>query len=588
MKKLSLCFLLFIFVMPILADDKWSKVEFQNFTVIGSGSESQLKKVGNKLEQFRQTLSILIPKSKLNSSLPTIVYAFASFDDFQSYLAKTKDKKSIGGLFSSRAEANYIVLPIEGRGRDVYEVIYHEYFHYVMNKNLRNAPLWLNEGLAEYYSTFEINDEGTKVKLGLPLKERVLDLRDRPFIPLATLFEVNHNSPEYNEQSKAGVFYAESWALIHFLNQGNEGKRQPQFNKFTSLILNGISPKEAFQTAFQSDYNQIEKELRQYINQFTFPAVEYTFNQQISWEKTAKVINLSEAETKTAQANLYFLFDRNTDAEKNLFEAIKLNPDLAESYQLLGKVKARQKKYSEARNNFEKALLLQPNDYLNNYYFASFLRNESKFDEAIKYFKESIKLKADIPRLHATLGRLNYDLYRDTEAIESYNQALKLDNSESDYFFILGQLLLRNNKNYLASVRAKNYITLEGWSNDTAAYAALIMYYGYQRENVVERADEILKIALEKVDKKDWIHAVFRYLNKEIDERELLLNAAGNLDKQTEAYCYIGLNLLMQSKTEEAKEKLQWVKNNGNKNFIEYGYALKELERLESTKQPAK
>jgi lipoprotein NlpI len=85
---------------------------------------------------------------------------------------------------------------------------------------------------------------------------------------------------------------------------------------------------------------------------------------------------------------------------------------------------------------------------------------------------------------------------------------------------------------------------------------------------------------LEKVDKAEWVYSVLRYLNKEITEAELLVIAANSQDKQTEAYCYIGLNRLIQGKTQEAITNLNWVKNNGNKNFTEYGFAVKELERL--------
>ena len=43
-------------------------------------------------------------------------------------------------------------------------------------------------------------------------------LRSEPWIPLATLLAVDHSSPYYNEKSHAGMFYAESWALVHMLN----------------------------------------------------------------------------------------------------------------------------------------------------------------------------------------------------------------------------------------------------------------------------------------------------------------------------------------------------------------------------------
>ena len=53
-------------------------------------------------------------------------------------------------------------------------------------------------------------------------------LRGKKLLPLATLFEINRTSPYYNEREKSSIFYAESWALIHYLTHGQGGRRQPQ------------------------------------------------------------------------------------------------------------------------------------------------------------------------------------------------------------------------------------------------------------------------------------------------------------------------------------------------------------------------
>lgn len=589
MNKALFILLIFLSVSVSFAEEKWKKAEFQNFTIIGTGSDKKLKQVGNKLEQFRETLSLLLPNAKLNSSLPTTVYAFEYFETFKSYLSNENKKKSIGGYFTTTSESNVIVLPIENRGYDIYDTIFHEYFHYVMSKNLKKAPVWLNEGLAEYYSTFDINDDGTKFKLGLPVSDSIGELRNRSFISLETLFAVNHKSPEYNERNKVGVFYAESWALVHFFLQGNNGQRKTQFDKFVNLISADVPAKDAFQKAFQTDYKQIEKELRDYINKYLFSYSNYASTQKISWDETTKLTNLSEIETKIKQADLLMLNSRNEDAEKRLTEALKLDENYGETHLTLGKCHLRQKNFTEARKHFDKAVSLEPNNYLNNYYFAGFLQAEGKTEEAVKLYQEAIRLKPNIARLYASLGNLYRNLNRDDEAIAAYSQAAKLDVDESDYPYTLARLLFTNGKNFLASARAKYFIRLEGWKNDSTPYVALLLYFSFQRDNYPDYANQTLKLALEKVEKTEWVYAVFRYLNKEITESELLVIASNDRDKQTEAYCYIGLNQLLQGKNTEAIVNLKWVKDNGNKTFVEYNYAVKELERLDAPpKSPAK
>ncbi len=67
-----------------------------------------------------------------------------------------------------------------------------------------------------------------------------------------------------------------------------------------------------------------------------------------------------------------------------------------------------------------------------------------------------------------------------------------------------------------------------------------------------------------------------------IQEADLFLLATDN-DKLTEAHAYVGLDLSLKGNTEAAFNHLRWVKENGNKNFVEYALALTEIERLESS-----
>src|SRR5205809_1064504 len=78
--------------------------------------------------------------------------------------------------------------------------IFHEYTHLLNSYTTRQWPIWLKEGLAGVYSTYEVKKKD--VSLGLPVTSHVYLLRDNKFIPLATLFNVGHDSPIYNERSK--------------------------------------------------------------------------------------------------------------------------------------------------------------------------------------------------------------------------------------------------------------------------------------------------------------------------------------------------------------------------------------------------
>jgi hypothetical protein len=134
--------------------------------------------------------------------------------------------------------------------QDAFSVIFHEYTHLLVNNTFKNAPVWFNEGLAEYYSTFKITDD-RKITLGTPIGNHVYLLRDSKMLPLRTLFEVDHKSPHYNESKKQGIFYAQSWALMHYLLIGKTGFVAP-LTRFLELQeanvpLDGKGPSQLHQ-----------------------------------------------------------------------------------------------------------------------------------------------------------------------------------------------------------------------------------------------------------------------------------------------------------------------------------------------------
>ena len=68
-------------------------------------------------------------------------------------------------------------------------ITYHEYLHSVLRANYVDLPLWLNEGLSEYYSTFQVR--ATEAHIGTAIREHVLWLRRHAMIPLRELFAVD-------------------------------------------------------------------------------------------------------------------------------------------------------------------------------------------------------------------------------------------------------------------------------------------------------------------------------------------------------------------------------------------------------------
>ena len=60
----------------------------------------------------------------------------------------------------------------------------------LVSHNMQDPPVWFNEGLAEYYSSFDI-EEDRKAHLGDPIPYHLETLREEKLLPLRALFAVD-------------------------------------------------------------------------------------------------------------------------------------------------------------------------------------------------------------------------------------------------------------------------------------------------------------------------------------------------------------------------------------------------------------
>ncbi|HYY43042.1 MAG TPA: tetratricopeptide repeat protein, partial [Pyrinomonadaceae bacterium] len=285
------------------------------------------------------------------------------------------------GYFQSGLDVNYVALPVEGRARDAYAKIFHESVHLLIDSRARRMPDWLNEGLALYYSTFEFSDADGKAVIGRPIAEYLRTLRTRNLLPLATLFAIERDSADYNEADKSGIFYAESWALVHYLISGHGGRRQLQILRFLELCAAGVPVEEGFRKGFGVDYAGMERELAAYLAQ-EITGVKYTdAARPAALDADWQTALLTEAEAEYYQGDLLLHIDRLEDATRHLRRALELDERLAPAHAAFGVAAARQRMFRDAVSHLRRAVALQPDSYLAHYYYAYALSRQG-MDEA--------------------------------------------------------------------------------------------------------------------------------------------------------------------------------------------------------------
>lgn len=383
MRKITLALLsnllLIFIVLPLHASakDKWINVRSKNFVLVGNADEKEIKQIATRLEQFRYVFTRLLTKTNFSSSIPTTVVVFKDFDTYRKF-----GPPNTGGYFQPGPDMNYIALPARiDEANDPFETIYHEYVHLLVKDNVKNMPLWFNEGLAEYYSTLQIKDDDRKVWLGKVLSRHVYKLRQEKLIPLLTLFSIDHSSPYYNEKNKQSVFYAESWALVHYLLLNPQ--RQPQLGRFLNMILAGKPPNEAFKAAFEVDYSVIEKELREYVKHDTYPSQMATFERKLEFDLDMQSSPLSEAEGEFYLGDLTNHSGYYDEAEKHLKKAIALDANLVMAYASLGMLEMNRGHIAEATRYLERATQSSNANYLVHYYYADVLSREAMGDRQV-------------------------------------------------------------------------------------------------------------------------------------------------------------------------------------------------------------
>ena len=288
MKKLRLLALIVLFLsiaVSASAKDEWIQVRSKNFFLVGNASEKDIRKVATRLEQFRETFRLLFGKMNLTSPIATNVIVFKSDSAYKPFKPKRADGKIdnfVAGFFQPGEDVNYITLSTEGEDADTFGTIFHEYVHFIVNTNFGKSevPPWFNEGLAEYYQTFAI-EQDQKVKLGLPQSIHLQLLNQSKLIPLDQLFKISNYQLLQTGDHSRSIFYAESWALIHYFVQTG---KSDGLGKFLNLILNDTPPEKAFQDAFSMTYPQMEKELRKYVSQSSYHYHEITFKNKLVFD----------------------------------------------------------------------------------------------------------------------------------------------------------------------------------------------------------------------------------------------------------------------------------------------------------------
>jgi Flp pilus assembly protein TadD len=351
------------------ATPQWLQVRTEHFTLLTDQGDRQARHVAAQLERMHDFFSRLLPRATGDTGSSIVVLAFKNRKEFQgvvpgAYLGK--NSLELAGYFSQQQDRSYILLRLDSEGTHPYATVYHEYTHYI-NRHAEHLPLWLNEGMAEFFQNTEFQENAARI--GQPDANEVLYLRRQRLIPLTTLFAVDYNSPFYHEQDKGNVFYGESWALTHMLYNEDFQEHRDRLREYLDDVSRGEDSVTAAQHAF-GDLNVLQSALASYIEGSRFGQFLLPLQSPVK-EADLEVTPVSIADVDAVRADVLMDNGRAAEARELIASVLKQAPGNAQAHESMGMLELRAGNLAEARRWYGEAVALHSASYLSYYYFGS-------------------------------------------------------------------------------------------------------------------------------------------------------------------------------------------------------------------------
>jgi tetratricopeptide (TPR) repeat protein len=171
---------------------------------------------------------------------------------------------------------------------------------------------------------------------------------------------------------------------------------------------------------------------------------------------------------------------------------IELNPDLAAAHSNLGNMLKDQGRYDEAEKEYRDAIQADPDDAAAHSNLGLLLNDQGRYDEAEKEYRDAIQADLDLAAAHYNLGVLLNNLERYDEAEKEYRDAIQADPDYAAAHSNLGVLLKDQGRSDEAEKEYRDAILAD--PDYAAAHANLgILFLATERPEEAEKEFGIAK-----------------------------------------------------------------------------------------------
>lgn len=198
---------------------------------------------------------------------PMSLYLFEDKQQYDRFLAEHDiDATHSGGMFFVTHRLQGLATWVDQRHRrKTFEVLQHEGFHqFAWHAIGAKLPVWLNEGLAQYFEHAVIADG--RMSLGMTSAARIEKVRDAldrgTALGVEDMMQITADQwgkTLAKDPQRASLLYAQAWSLTYFLIHGDQGRWQPKLSAYLKELSAGEQPSAALLMAFGSDMGRLDR-----------------------------------------------------------------------------------------------------------------------------------------------------------------------------------------------------------------------------------------------------------------------------------------------------------------------------------------
>jgi tetratricopeptide (TPR) repeat protein len=438
----------------VAAEKPWTEVRSPHFRVLTDAGAGEARKVAREFEQMRHVFATRLTDARLESGEPLLIFAVSDEETAKTLGPHLLVASGRAGEYHIFWEKQYAIVRLDTRDF-AKAIVYHEYTHSIEHLNTHWLPAWLDEGTADFYGFTRFEEHRTYIGAPTPAFRT---LRGRTPMPVETLIMVDHRSPYYNDADKIGLFYTQSWALVHYLTYGPKMDNGALLSEFLHRLQQGVDQKKAFQDVF-GDFKKIDKALEAYMQEPTFATTILKDPEQLD-DKAVRSRTLSVAETE-AELGGFHLWTRDyAGARKLLDQALRDDPKLGLAHENMGFLRFYDGKDVEAADEFSQAYALDNTLYLS--LFAKTMlaaplasRKISELDAFGETLGKVLQINPLFAPAYVQLARLAVRENDLDSALILSRKAEEFEPSRAGYHLLTGQILSRLGKGADAATDAK-------------------------------------------------------------------------------------------------------------------------------------